>query len=57
VSYDKGEANGVWASLGADTLEGKNVEDNWRVRWNSEPPSTAPEHTDRRTTISLGYKM
>ncbi|XTZ36779.1 DUF481 domain-containing protein [Salmonella enterica] len=29
----------------------------YNLTWNSEPPSTAPEHTDRRTTISLGYKM
>lgn len=33
MSYDRGEAHGVWASLNADTLNGKNVEDNWRVRW------------------------
>lgn len=33
LSYDKGEANGIWSSLNADTLTGKNVEDNWRVRW------------------------
>lgn len=33
ISYDKGEANGVWSSLNAETLTGKNVEDNWRVRW------------------------
>jgi hypothetical protein len=33
MSYDKGEANGVWSSLNAETLTGKNVEDNWRVRW------------------------
>ncbi|NDO80159.1 hypothetical protein CJP72_05025 [Citrobacter sp. NCU1] len=29
----------------------------YNVTWNSEPPETAPEHTDRRTTVSLGYKM
>ena len=29
----------------------------YNVTWNSEPPASAPEHTDRRTTISLGYKM
>ena len=29
----------------------------YNVTWNSEPPATAPEHTDRRTTLSLGYKM
>ncbi|ROP56325.1 Flp pilus assembly protein TadD [Enterobacter sp. BIGb0383] len=33
LSYDKGEAHGVWASLGGDTITGKNVADNWRVRW------------------------
>ncbi|EJF3604007.1 BCSC C-terminal domain-containing protein, partial [Escherichia coli] len=31
LSYDKGEANGGWASLSGDQLTGKNVEDNWRV--------------------------
>ncbi|MCF3740164.1 hypothetical protein L2E48_26040, partial [Salmonella enterica subsp. enterica serovar Weltevreden] len=25
--------------------------------WNSQPPESAPEHTDRRTTVTLGYKM
>ncbi|BAS41289.1 membrane protein [Klebsiella oxytoca] len=29
----------------------------YNLTWNSEPPSSAPEHTDRRTTLSLGYKM
>ncbi|QQW42693.1 cellulose biosynthesis protein BcsC [Enterobacter hormaechei] len=33
MSYDKGEANGIWSSLSADSLTGKNAEDNWRVRW------------------------
>ncbi|MBS3048441.1 cellulose synthase complex outer membrane protein BcsC [Enterobacter mori] len=33
ISYDKGEANGVWSSLNMDSLTGKNVEDNWRIRW------------------------
>ena len=33
ISYDKGEANGIWSSLNAESLTGKNVEDNWRVRW------------------------
>ncbi len=27
------------------------------VTWNSNPPSNAPSHTDRRTSITLGYKM
>lgn len=29
----------------------------YNLTWNSQPPSTAPEHTDRRTTVTLGYKM
>ncbi|MDU7285958.1 MAG: DUF481 domain-containing protein [Escherichia coli] len=29
----------------------------YNVTWNSEPPESAPEHTDRRTTLSLGYSM
>lgn len=27
------------------------------VTWNSEPPASAPNHTDKRTQITLGYKM
>jgi putative salt-induced outer membrane protein len=29
----------------------------YNLTWNSQPPSTAPDHTDRRTTVTLGYKM
>ena len=29
----------------------------YNVTWNSQPPSTAPDHTDRKTSITLGYKM
>jgi Putative salt-induced outer membrane protein len=29
----------------------------YNLTWNSQPPSSAPEHTDRRTTVTLGYKM
>ncbi len=29
----------------------------YNVTWNSSPPDSAPDHTDRRTTVSLGYKM
>ncbi|MGY5954888.1 cellulose synthase complex outer membrane protein BcsC [Kosakonia sp. BK9b] len=32
VSYDKGDANGVWSSFNIDSLTGKNVADNWRMR-------------------------
>ncbi|MBA4500831.1 cellulose biosynthesis protein BcsC [Marinobacterium sp. 3-1745] len=31
LSHDQGEANGVWASLGAHQLEGERVEDNIRL--------------------------
>ncbi|MDI5434914.1 cellulose synthase subunit BcsC-related outer membrane protein, partial [Salmonella enterica subsp. enterica serovar Kentucky] len=37
LSYDKGEANGVWASLSGDQLSGKNVEDKWREKGKQEP--------------------
>lgn len=33
ASYDQGEEQGFWASLDADSLQGKNVEDNWKVSW------------------------
>ena len=29
----------------------------YNVTWNSNPPESAPEHTDRRTAVTLGYKM
>ncbi|EKN6528851.1 YdiY family protein [Salmonella enterica] len=29
----------------------------YNLTWNSQPPESAPEHTDRRTTVTLGYKM
>ena len=29
----------------------------YNVTWNSSPPESAPDHTDRRTTVSLGYRM
>ena len=33
ASYDQGEEHGFWGSVDADSLKGKNVEDNWKVRW------------------------
>jgi len=53
LSYDKGEANGVWASLGADTLEGKNVDDNWRVRWMTGYYYKLINEDNRRVTVGL----
>ncbi|SUW64337.1 Putative salt-induced outer membrane protein [Buttiauxella agrestis] len=29
----------------------------YNVTWNANPPDSAPEHTDRRTAVTLGYKM
>ncbi|MGU3415024.1 cellulose synthase complex outer membrane protein BcsC [Enterobacteriaceae bacterium C34A] len=53
LSYDKGEANGVWASLSADTLTGKNVEDNWRARWMAGYYYKVINENDRRVTVGL----
>lgn len=53
LSYDKGEANGVWASLGADQLTGQNVEDNWRVRWMTGYYYKAINENNRRVTVGL----
>ncbi|HDH0722227.1 TPA: BCSC C-terminal domain-containing protein, partial [Klebsiella aerogenes] len=53
LSYDKGEANGIWSSLGADQLTGKNVEDNWRVRWMTGYYYKAINENNRRVTVGL----
>ncbi|HDT1664476.1 TPA: cellulose biosynthesis protein BcsC [Escherichia coli] len=53
LSYDKGEANGVWASLSGDQLTGKNVEDNWRVRWMTGYYYKVINQNNRRVTIGL----
>lgn len=53
MSYDRGEAHGVWASLGADQLTGKNVADNWRVRWMAGYYYKLINENNRRLTIGL----
>ncbi|HAM5720677.1 TPA: cellulose synthase complex outer membrane protein BcsC [Escherichia coli] len=53
LSYDKGEANGVWASLSGDQLTGKNVEDNRRVRWMTGYYYKVINQNNRRVTIGL----
>ncbi len=53
LSYDKGEANGVWSSLSADQLTGKNVTDNWRVRWMTGYYYKVVNENDRRVTVGL----
>ncbi|ELY4673849.1 cellulose biosynthesis protein BcsC [Cronobacter turicensis] len=53
LSYDRGEAHGVWASLNADQLTGKNVADNWRVRWMSGYYYKLINENNQRLTIGL----
>jgi len=53
TSYDKGEANGIWASLSTDTLTGKNVEDNWRVRFMTGYYYKLINENNRRVTVGL----
>ncbi|MBV7407093.1 cellulose synthase complex outer membrane protein BcsC [Enterobacter sp. ENT03] len=53
MSYDRGEAHGVWASLNADTLTGKNVADNWRVRWMTGYYYKLINKNDERMTVGL----
>ena len=57
LSYDKGEANGVWASLSGDQLTGKNVEDNWRVRWMTGYYYKVINQNNRRVTIGITTKI
>lgn len=44
-------------ALNVDINEHFGLKMAYNVTWNSSPPETAPDHTDRRTTVSLGYKM
>ncbi|POT55546.1 cellulose biosynthesis protein BcsC [Citrobacter amalonaticus] len=53
LSYDQGEANGVWASLSGDRLTGKNVQDNWRVRWMTGYYYKIINENNRRVTVGL----
>lgn len=57
LSYDKGQANGVWASLSGDALTGKNVEDNWRVRWMAGYYYKVINENNRRVTIGLNNML
>lgn len=57
LSYDKGEANGVWSSLGADQLTGKNVADNWRVRWMTGYYYKVINEDNRRVTVGLSNML
>lgn len=53
MSYDRGEAHGVWSSLNADALTGKNVDDNWRVRWMTGYYYKLINKNNERMTIGL----
>lgn len=53
MSYDRGEAHGVWSSLNADTLTGKNVADNWRVRWMTGYYYKLINKNNERMTVGL----
>ena len=57
LSYDKGAANGVWSSLGVDRLTGKNVEDNWRVRWMTGYYYKIINEDNRRVTVGLNNML
>ena len=53
LSYDRGEAHGIWSSLGADSLTGKNVADNWRVRWMTGYYYKVINENNRGVTVGL----
>lgn len=53
ISYDRGEANGVWSSLNMDSLTGENVEDNWRIRWMTGYYYKIINKNNERLTVGL----
>ncbi len=53
MSYDRGGDHGVWSSLSADQLTGKNVADNWRVRWMTGYYYKLINENNRRVTVGL----
>lgn len=53
LSYDQGEANGVWASLSAHQITGENVEDNTRERLMAGYYYKLINEDNRRATIGL----
>ncbi len=57
LSYDQGEAHGVWASLSADALTGKNVDDNWRARWMAGYYYKLVNEDNRRVTVGLNNML
>ncbi|AHG20401.1 cellulose synthase [Chania multitudinisentens RB-25] len=56
-SYDRGEANGVWADLSAHQLTGQNVEDNQRQRLMAGYYYKLINEDNRRVTIGLSSML
>lgn len=57
ASYDRGEANGVWADVSAHQLTGKNVEDNQRQRLMAGYYYKVINEDNRRATIGLSTML
>jgi tetratricopeptide (TPR) repeat protein len=57
ISYDKGEAHGVWSSLGMDRLSGRNVANNWRARWMTGYYYKLVNENNRRLTVGLNNML
>ncbi|TQI78196.1 tetratricopeptide repeat protein [Serratia fonticola] len=57
ASYDRGEANGVWADLSAHQLTGKNVEDNQRQRLMAGYYYKVINEDNRRATVGLSTML
>lgn len=57
ISYDRGEANGVWADLSAHQLSGENVTDNSRQRLMGGYYYKWVNEDNRRATIGLNSML
>lgn len=53
LSYDEGQANGVWSSLSTDSITGENVADNWRARWMTGYYYKVINQNNQRLTVGL----
>lgn len=57
LSYDRGEAHGVWADISAHQLTGKNVEDNQRARLMGGYYYRLINEDDREVTVGLNSML
>ncbi|MBS2694031.1 BCSC C-terminal domain-containing protein, partial [Salmonella enterica subsp. enterica serovar 1,4,[5],12:i:-] len=57
ASYDRGEANGVWADLSAHQLTGKNVADNQRQRLMAGYYYKLINEDNRRLSVGLNTML